>query len=77
MSFYLEALDRDVRKPHEKPSVGVLLCKSKDSEVVEYSLSRTLSLALVAEYQTRLPDKKMLERKLAVFYELETSRAGV
>ena len=74
MSFYLEALDRDVRKPHEKPSVGVLLCKSKDSEVVEYSLSRTLSPALVAEYQTRLPEKKLLQRKLAEFYELETKR---
>jgi len=74
MSFYLEALDRDVRKPHEKPSVGVLLCKSKDSEVVEYSLSRTLSPALVAEYQTRLPEKKLLQRKLAEFYELETKK---
>jgi predicted nuclease of restriction endonuclease-like (RecB) superfamily len=74
MSFYLEALDRKVRKPHEKPSVGVLLCKSKDSEVVEYSLSRTLTPSLVAEYKTSLPDKKLLTRKLAEFYALETSR---
>lgn len=42
LSFYLEALDRDVRKPHERPSIGVLLCASKDNEVVEYALSRTL-----------------------------------
>lgn len=52
LSFYLEALDRDVRKNHEKPSIGVLLCASKDDEVVEYALSRTLSPALIAEYQT-------------------------
>ena len=41
LNFYLEALDRDVKKPHENPSIGVLLCKSKDDEVVEYALSRT------------------------------------
>lgn len=64
LAFYLEALDRDVRKPHENPSVGVLLCKSKDSEVVEYSLSRALSPALVAEYETKLPDRRLLQAKL-------------
>ncbi|MCX7046518.1 MAG: PDDEXK nuclease domain-containing protein [Candidatus Sumerlaeota bacterium] len=74
LSFYLEALDRDVRKPHENPSVGVLLCKSKDNEVVEYALSRTLSPALVAEYQTRLPDKALLQQKMHEFYELENQR---
>ena len=68
LAFYLEALDRDVRKAHERPSIGVLLCASKDDEVVEYSLSRTLSPALIAEYQTQLPDKKILQAKLREFY---------
>jgi predicted nuclease of restriction endonuclease-like (RecB) superfamily len=70
LEFYLEALDRDVRKPHERPSIGVLLCASKDNEVVEYALSRSLSPALIAEYQTRLPDKKLLQAKLHEFYAL-------
>jgi predicted nuclease of restriction endonuclease-like (RecB) superfamily len=70
LSFYLEALDHDVKKPHERPSIGVLLCASKDKEVVEYALSRALSPALIAEYQTRLPDKKLLKRKLHEFYQL-------
>ncbi len=70
LEFYLEALDRHVRKPHERPSIGVLLCASRDSEVVEYALSRTLSPALVAEYQTQLPDKKLLQAKLHELYEL-------
>ena len=70
LNFYLEALDRDVRKPHENPAIGVLLCASKDSEVVEYALSRTLSPAMVAEYRTQLPDKAMLETKLHEFYAL-------
>ena len=70
LNFYLEALDRDARKPHENPAIGLLLCASKDSEVVEYALSRTLSPALVAQYQTQLPDKQMLAAKLHEFYAL-------
>ena len=70
LNFYLEALDRDARKPHENPAIGLLLCASKDSEVVEYALSRTLSPALIAEYQTQLPDKKLLAAKLHEFYAL-------
>lgn len=68
LGFYLEALDRDVRKPHEQPAIGVLLCASKDNEVVEYTLSRILSPELIAEYQTKLPDKKLLQAKLHEFY---------
>lgn len=70
LEFYLEALDRNVKKTHEKPTIGVLLCASKDSEVVEYALSRSLSPALIAEYQTQLPDKKLLQAKLHEFYTL-------
>ena len=70
LSFYLEALDRDHRKAHENPAIGVLLCASKDDEVVEYALSRTLSPAVVAEYRTQLPDKKLLQAKLREFYAL-------
>jgi predicted nuclease of restriction endonuclease-like (RecB) superfamily len=76
LEFYLEALDRDVRKPHERPSIGVLLCATKDHEVVEYALSRAASPALVAEYQTRLPDKKLLRAKLHEFYELAQAQAA-
>lgn len=73
LQFYLEALDRDVRKPHEGLSIGVLLCATKDNEVVEYALSRTLSPALIAEYQLLLPDKKLLQAKLHEFYTLAES----
>lgn len=70
LSFYQEALDRDHCKPHENPAIGVLLCAAKDHEVVEYALSRSLSPALIAEYQMQLPDKKLLEAKLHEFYAL-------
>ena len=68
LSFYLEALDRDIKKPHEQPSFGVLLCASKDDEVVEYALSRSLSPALIAQYQILLPDKALLQAKLHELY---------
>jgi predicted nuclease of restriction endonuclease-like (RecB) superfamily len=74
LNFYLEALDRDVKKPHENPSIGVLLCRDKDDEVVEYALSRNLSPALVAQYQLHLPDKKLIAAKL---HELLAGHEGV
>jgi predicted nuclease of restriction endonuclease-like (RecB) superfamily len=64
LNFYLEDLDRDVKKPNENPSIGILLCKDKDNEVVEYALSRSLSPTMVSEYKTQLPDKKFLQQKL-------------
>ena len=70
LEFYLEALDRDVRKPHERPSIGVLLCATKDTEVVEYALARSVSPALIAEYKTQLPAAALLKRKLHEFYQL-------
>ena len=64
MDFYLEGLDRQVKKPDENPSVGLLLCASKNDEVVEYAMSRTLSPMMIAQYQLELPDKDVLRRKL-------------
>jgi len=64
MDFYLEALDRQKKKENENPSVGMILCASKDDEVVEYAMSRTMSPMMVAEYQLQLPEKEILQRKL-------------
>jgi len=80
LQFYLEALDRDVKKDHERPSIGMLLCATKDKEVVEYALARTTSPTLIAEYQTMLPSKALLRSKLHEFYQAlagpETSAAA-
>lgn len=70
LNFYLEALDRDVKRPHENPSIGVLLCKGKDAEVVEYAMARNISPAMVADYETKLIDKKVLANKLNQLIEL-------
>ena len=73
MEFYLEALDRDIKKKFENPSVGLILCTKKDAAVVEYALSRSLSPALIADYKLHLPDKQMLENKLRELVELAES----
>jgi predicted nuclease of restriction endonuclease-like (RecB) superfamily len=70
LEFYLEALDRDIKKSHENPSIGVLLCRDKDDEVVEYALSRSFSPTVVAEYEIKLIPKETLRQKLNEFYEL-------
>lgn len=64
LNFYLEALDQDIKKPHENPSIGILLCKTKSKTVVEYALNRNVSPALVIDYSTKLIDKKMLQAKV-------------
>jgi predicted nuclease of restriction endonuclease-like (RecB) superfamily len=76
LNFYLEALDRDVKKEKENPSIGVLLCKDLDNEVVEYALSRSLSPTMVSEYKTQLPDKKLLQQKLNEMFDNENSESS-
>ncbi len=70
MDFYLEALDREYKKENENPSVGIILCATKDEEVVEYAMSRSMSPILVSEYKLKLPDKKVLEDKLRDFINI-------
>jgi len=68
LEFYLEALDRDVKKEYENPSIGILLCRKKNEEVVEYALSRSLSPTVISEYETQLIPKKVLQDKLDELY---------
>ena len=73
LEFYLEALDRDVKLPQENPSIGVLLCREKNDEVVEYALSRTRSPTVISQYKTKLIPKEILQQKMNELYEqLET-----
>ncbi|MCD8007692.1 MAG: PDDEXK nuclease domain-containing protein [Clostridiales bacterium] len=75
MNLYLEALDREVKKENENPSVGVILCASKDDEVVEFALSRSLSPTMISEYNLKLIDKKLLQKKLKEYIELAETAA--
>lgn len=64
MDFYLEALDKQVKKENENPTVGIILCTDRNEEVVKYSMSRTMSPTLVSEYKTKLIDENILKSKL-------------
>ncbi len=70
MDFYLEALDRQEKKKDENPSVGIILCASKNEQVVEYTMSRSMSPTMVSEYSVNLIDKKLLENKLKEINEM-------
>ena len=64
MDFYLEALGRQEKKENENPSVGVILCASRDEQVVEYAMSKSMSPTMVSQYTLKLINKKILENKL-------------
>ncbi len=77
LNFYLEALDTDVKMPNENPSIGILLCKGKDTEVVEFALRRNISPALIADYETKLINKELLQQKmhdLYLFFDQKSER---
>jgi predicted nuclease of restriction endonuclease-like (RecB) superfamily len=74
LNFYLEALDQDVKKAHENPSIGILLCGEKDDEVVKYSLNRSLSPTVISDYKTKLIPKNILQEKLHELKDLFESQ---
>jgi len=75
LSFYLTAVDRQVKSEYDNPTIGLLLCKSKNKVVAEYALgdkSQPMGVAeykllesLPAELQTSLPSIELIERELA------------
>ncbi|MCD6492564.1 MAG: DUF1016 family protein, partial [Archaeoglobaceae archaeon] len=74
MQFYLSALDEKVKIKEENPSVGLILCKSKNEEVVKIALSKTVSPIKVAAYRTKIIDRKLLKKKLQSLPLLENCK---
>ena len=64
MDMYLEALDRDVKRDNENPSIGIILCPSADRSMVEYTLNRSLSPTMVAEYRNKLIPQEVMQKSL-------------
>jgi predicted nuclease of restriction endonuclease-like (RecB) superfamily len=74
MEFYLTALNRNLKEENENDAIGIIICKSKDKTVVEYSLSSsnhpigvstyTTNSNLPQDYQKYIPDKETISRKL-------------
>ena len=70
LEFYLEALDRDVKKENENPSIGIILCKSANKIVVEYAMSRAMSPVMVAQYKRQFIPKEVLQRTFEEYLAL-------
>lgn len=69
LEFYLEALDRDVKRSNENPSIGIILCPDADKVVVEYAMSRSMSPTMVAEYKRILIPQEKMQQQLREFCE--------
>lgn len=67
LEFYLEALDRDVKRSNENPSIGIILCPDVDKVVVEYAMSRSMSPTMVAEYKRILIPQEKMQQQLREF----------
>ena len=65
MQFYLGTLDEQIKLPRENPSVGLILCRSKKENVVRLTIGKTNKLMKISVYQTKLPDKKLIQQRLA------------
>ena len=64
MQFYLAALDEQIKLPHENPSIGLVLCRSKKESIVRLTLSKAYKPIKISEYKTMLPDKKLIQQRL-------------
>lgn len=67
LEFYLEALDRDVKRSNENPSIGIILCPEADRVVVEYAMSRSMSPTMIAEYKRILIPQERMQEQLREF----------
>lgn len=70
LEFYLEALDRDVKRSNENPSIGIILCPDADKVVVEYAMSRSMSPTMIAEYKRILIPQEKMQQQLREFCQL-------
>ncbi len=67
LEFYLEALDQEERRSNENPSIGILLCKEANMEVVRFALNRSMSPTMVAQYKEQLQVGGVIQRSLVEF----------
>ena len=70
LEFYLEALDRDVKRSNENPSIGIILCPEADRVVVEYAMNRSMSPTMIAEYKRILIPQERMQQQLNEFCNL-------
>ena len=76
LEFYLEALDQEERRSNENPSIGILLCKEANMEVVRFALNRSMSPTMVAQYKEQLQVGGVIQRSLVEFCRFLDNAGG-
>ena len=82
MEFYLSVLNDTIKLPHENEAIGIIICKTKDRTVVEYSLKKgnmpigvatyKTSTVLPKEYKNLLPGKVEITNKINQYFDIKT-----
>ena len=67
LEFYLEALDQEERRSNENPTIGIILCKESDQDIVRFALNRSMSPMLVMQYKEQLKIGGVIQRSLVEY----------
>lgn len=76
LNFYIKAIDEQLRKEVDQPTIGILLCKNKDRLVAEYALSDIQKPFGVSEYHSTQSLPENLQSKLPSIEEIENELGG-
>ena len=79
MNFYLSAVDDLMKHPTDNPTIGILICKSKDNFIAEYALRDIHKPMGVAEYETKIVSSlpKKLKGQLPTIDEIEAELSAI
>ena len=69
MDFYLSAIDHEIKREDENPSVGIILCPSAERCEVKYAIDRTMSPIMIAEYKRLLIPEEVMKKSLEEYCE--------
>ena len=76
MDFYLAAIDHEIKREDENPTVGIILCPSAERCDVRYALDRTMSPMMVAEYRRLLIPEEVMKKSLEEYCEFMKKEDG-
>ena len=76
LSFYLTAIDKQMKAEQDNPTIGLLLCKNRNKVIAEYALSDNSKPIGVAEYQLAQALPTDLEDKLPSIEQIEAELGG-
>ena len=76
MDFYLSAIDHEIKREDENPSVGIILCPSAKRCEVKYAIDRTMSPIMIAEYKRLLIPEEVMKKSLEEYCQFMKKEEG-